>query len=96
MQDLADHPTVKNKRMIADAILDVTGPGDVVFDGFAGSGTTLVACEMTGRLGRAIELDPKYADVILRRVSEATGCEPLLDGTTPLHEVAEQRAGETS
>lgn len=94
MEDLADHPTVKCRQMIADAILDVTRRGDVVFDGFAGSGTTLVACAMTGRRGRAIELDPKYADVILRRIAEATGCEPLLGGVTPLSEVTAARAGE--
>lgn len=96
MQDLADHPTCKNKRMIADAILDVTRRGDIVFDGFAGSGTTLVASEMTGRIGRAIELDPVYADVILRRTSEAAGCEPMLDGKIPFSEVAAMRAGDAS
>lgn len=96
MQDLADHPTVKNRKMIADAILDVTKPGDVVFDGFAGSGTTLVAAAMTGRRGFGIELDPKYADVILRRVGEATGREPLLDGEVPLSQVTAERAGDLS
>ena len=96
MDDLADHPTVKPKRMFADAILDVTKLGDVVFDGFLGSGTLLVAAQMTGRRGYGIELDPKYADVILRRIAEATGCEPLLDGITPLSEVRAQRAGDAS
>ena len=96
MQDLADHPTGKSRKMFADAILDVTKPGDVVFDGFLGSGTTLVAAQMTGRRGYGIELDPRYADVILRRVSEATGCEPLLNGVTPLSEVRAQRAGDAS
>ncbi|VVS95945.1 Methyltransferase (fragment) [Erythrobacter sp. EC-HK427] len=96
MQDLADHPTVKNRKMCADAILDVTRPGDIVFDGFAGAGTTLVACAMTGRRGRGIELDPKYADVILRRLAEQTGCEPMLDDGTPLSQVASSRAGEVA
>ncbi len=96
MQDLADHPTVKPKQMIADAILDCSRPGDIILDPFAGSGTILAACAMTGRRGRAIELDPKYADVILRRTAEATGCEPLLDGKTPLSEVAAARQGEVS
>lgn len=93
LQDLADHPTIKNRRMIADAILDVTKPGDSVFDGFCGSGTTLVAAAMTGRRGFGIELDPKYADVILRRASEETGCEPLLDGKFPLSQVTAERMG---
>jgi DNA modification methylase len=93
LQDLADHPTVKPRKMFADAILDVTRPGDVVFDGFAGSGTTLVASAMTRRRAYGIELDPKYADVVLRRVSEATGCEPMLDGVTPLSQVVAERSG---
>lgn len=96
MQDLADHPTVKNKFMIRDAILDVSRPGDIVLDSFAGSGTTGVACLMAGRRARLVELDPVYGDVILRRVSEAAGCEPLLDGTTPLSKVRETRAGDAT
>ncbi|MET4132649.1 DNA modification methylase [Porphyrobacter sp. MBR-155] len=96
LQDLADHPTIKNRKMIADAILDVTKPGDVVFDGFAGSGTTLVACALTGRRGFGIELDPKYADVVLRRVSEVSKCEPLLNGKIPLSQVAAERLGDLS
>jgi len=93
-QDLEDHPTVKNKFMIRDAILDVTRPGDVVLDSFAGSGTTGVACEMAERRAALIELDPIYADVILRRLTETTGCEPLLDGVTPLSVVRGQRLGD--
>jgi DNA modification methylase len=96
LQDLADHPTVKNKIMFRDAILDVSRHGDLVLDPFAGSGTTGLACEMAGRRARLIELDPVYADVILRRLGEATGCEPMLDGSTPLSEVAAARAGETA
>ena len=94
MQDLADHPTVKNRFMVRDAILDVSRLGDVVLDPFAGSGTTALAAQLAGRRARLVELDPIYADVILRRVSEATGCEPLLDGRTPLAEVTARRAGE--
>lgn len=90
MQDLADHSTVKPKRMVADAILDCSTVGGVVLDPFAGSGTTLVASQMTRRRGFGIELDPKYADVILRRVAEEAGCEPTLDGV-PLSAVAAER-----
>ncbi|MEZ5654932.1 MAG: site-specific DNA-methyltransferase [Sphingobium sp.] len=96
MEDLADHPTVKPKQMIADAILDVSRRGDIVLDPFAGSGTTAVAAEMTDRRARLIELDPIYADVILRRLAEATGREALLDGKTPLAEVAAARMGEAA
>ncbi len=80
MVDLAEHPTVKPKKMIADAIIDCSRRGGVVLDAFAGSGTTLCACEATGRLGRAIELDPKYADVALRRIQEETGEVAMLEG----------------
>lgn len=96
MQDLADHPTVKNKYMVRDAILDVSRPGDLVLDPFAGSGTVALACEMAGRAARMVEFDPVYADVILRRTAEATGCEPLLDGTTPLSQIAAERTGEAA
>lgn len=90
MQDLADHPTVKPKKMIADAILDCSKRGGIILDVFAGSGTTLCAAAMTGRVGRGIELDPKYADVALRRIEAETGEVAMLDGVT-LDEVAAQR-----
>jgi DNA modification methylase len=95
MEDLADHPTVKNRQMIAEAILDVSRRGDIVLDPFAGSGTTGVSAHMTGRRACLVELDPLYADVILRRVSEVTGSEPLLDGK-PFGAVREARLGDRS
>lgn len=90
MQDLADHPTVKPKKMIADAILDCSKRGGIILDAFAGSGTTLCAAAMTGRRGRGIELDPKYADVALRRIQAETGETAMLNGV-PFDEVAAQR-----
>jgi DNA modification methylase len=94
LEDLAEHSTVKPKRLVADALLDCSKPGGIVLDPFLGSGTTLVACAMTGRIGRGIEIDPKYMDVILRRVAEATGREPLLDGVRPFSEVKPEREQE--
>lgn len=94
LADLADHSTVKPKKMIADAILDCSRRGGIILDPFSGSGTTLVAAEMTGRRGFGIELDPKYADVILRRVAEEVGAEPTLGGV-PLSEIAAMRAEPT-
>ena len=90
MRDLSDHPTVKNRKMIADAILDCSKPGGIVLDAFLGSGTALCATERTGRRGRGIELDCKYADVALRRVAEESGQTPTLGGM-PMPEVASAR-----
>ena len=71
--DLAAHPTVKPVALVADAILDCSRRKGIVLDAFAGSGTTLVACERTGRRGYGIELDPGYCDLIVRRLANATG-----------------------
>jgi 16S rRNA G966 N2-methylase RsmD len=93
--DLALHPTVKPTALVADAILDVTRRRDVVLDAFAGSGTTLLAAERTGRRGYGIELDPTYCDVILRRFEAAHGMTAQLEATgQSFDEVAERRAGE--
>jgi DNA modification methylase len=89
-KDLADHPTVKSKKMIADAILDCSKQGGIVLDPFAGSGTTLIAAEMTGRIGYGIELDPKYCDVILRRLEAETGLTATLADKS-FAEVAKER-----
>jgi hypothetical protein len=89
---LAWHPTVKPVAMVADAIKDVTRRGDVVLDTFLGSGTTLIACERTGRRCRGMEIDPLYVDLALRRWSEATGVEPVLAETRqPFTAVARER-----
>ncbi len=70
---LAMHPTVKPVAMIADAILDATDRGDIVLDGFLGSGTTLMAAEQTGRVCYGLEIDPRYVDVAVRRWMAETG-----------------------
>jgi len=67
MDELALHPTVKPVEMIADAIRDVSGRGEIVLDVFGGSGSTLIAAEKTGRRARLVELDPIYCDRILTR-----------------------------
>ena len=81
---LAMHPTVKPVQMLADAILDVTRRGDTVFDGFLGSGSTLMACEQTSRVCYGMEIDPAYIQVIIRRWEKATGKEAVResDGLT--------------
>ena len=80
-QDLEDHPTVKPVEMIADAILDVTNIGDVVVDGFGGSGTLLVAAERTGRKARVMEIEPGYVDVSIRRWQAKSGKNATLAST---------------
>jgi DNA modification methylase len=78
---LQDHPTVKPTALLADALLDVTARGDIVIDPFLGSGSTLVAAEKTGRRCRGVEIDPLYADVIIRRYQAETGREAILEAT---------------
>lgn len=78
---LKEHPTSKPVQLLADAMIDVTDPGDIVLDCFGGSGSTLMAAGRTGRIARLIELDQTYCDVILRRWMAAKGCEPVLAAT---------------
>ena len=59
--------------MLEGALLDLTDRGDMVIDSFLGSGSTLIAGEKTGRMGRGVELDPLYIDVTIRRYEAATG-----------------------
>ena len=67
------HPTMKPVDLVERAIRNSSRPGDVVLDPFGGSGTTLIAAEKCGRIARLIELDPKYADMIVRRWQDWTG-----------------------
>jgi DNA modification methylase len=82
LDELAMHPTVKPVAMLADAIRDVTKRGAIVLDPFAGSGSTLIAAEKTGRQARCIEYEPKYCDVIVRRWQVYTGKAATFNGTT--------------
>lgn len=67
------HPTVKPVSLVMDALLDCSNRGHVVLDCFLGSGTTLLAAERTGRICRAIELDPLYVDTAVRQWQNLTG-----------------------
>lgn len=68
-----DHPTMKPVELVARAITNSSARGDTVLDLFGGSGSTLMACEQTGRRCRTMELDPGYCDVIVRRWETYTG-----------------------
>lgn len=72
MEDLADHPTVKPVALVADAIRDCTPRKGLVLDPFAGSGVTLLAAERTGRTAAAIEIEPAFVDVAIRRWQKLT------------------------
>ena len=73
-----DHPTQKPIEMLVYLIHNSSKRGDLVMDTFGGSGSTLIACEQTGRVCRTMELDPKYADVARKRWAEfkfGEGCD---------------------
>lgn len=92
-ETLALHPTVKPTAMVADAILDVSRRGDIVLDPFAGSGTTVIAAEKTGRQARVMEIDPVYADTIIRRWQAYAGKNALHTGTGLSFEQLEEKRG---
>lgn len=67
MDDLKSHPTVKPVALVSDAMKDCTRRGDIVLDTFCGAGTTILAAERVGRHARAIEIEPRFVDVAIRR-----------------------------
>ena len=80
-EDVARHSPAKPTALVADAIRDVTRRGDIILDPFAGNGTTIIAAEKTGRHTRAIERDPLYCDVVIRRWQQYTGNAARLAGS---------------
>lgn len=68
-----EHPTMKPVELVARAIVNSSNEDNIVLDLFGGSGTTLIACEQTGRQCRMMELDPHYVDVIIQRWENLTG-----------------------
>jgi DNA modification methylase len=94
---LAMHPTVKPAVLVADAIKDCSRRRQIILDPFAGSGTTLIAAEQTGRRARVLELDPLYCDTIIRRWQAFTGKRAQHGDTGPsFEEMEEQRLAEAS
>ncbi|NKB59588.1 MAG: DNA methylase N-4 [Alphaproteobacteria bacterium] len=88
-RDLALHPTVKPVALVADAIHDASKRGGIILDPFAGSGSTILAAEKTGRHARAIELDPHYVDTIIRRFQKETGIDAVVaDSGLPFNALA--------
>jgi DNA modification methylase len=79
-EDKYDHPTQKPVELMRRPILNHLRRGELVYDPFLGSGTTLAAAELTQRICYGLELDPKYADVIVQRWQQLTGKQATLDG----------------
>jgi DNA modification methylase len=88
---LRDHPTVKPTLMLQDALVDLSHRDEIILDPFGGSGSTLIACEKSGRICRCLELDPLYVDVIIRRYELITRQKAILEQTGETFEELEQR-----
>ena len=88
------HPTMKPVELVERAILNSSKGRDTVLDLFGGSGTTLIACEKSGRQARVIELEPKYCDVICRRFMNFSGKTATLEADgRAFADVAAERLG---
>jgi DNA modification methylase len=90
-KESAMHPTCKPVALLADAIRDVSRRGGIVLDPFAGSGSTLIAAEKTGRRAHLLEIDSAYCDVIVRRFEDYTGKAAQLDGGQTFDDVEAER-----
>jgi DNA modification methylase len=91
------HPTMKPVELVERALANSSKAGDLVADLFGGSGSTLIACERRDRKCRLMELDPLYADVIIRRWQEYTGKPAMLEpGGDHFHEITRVRTGVTA
>ena len=87
-----EHPTMKPVALIAAQLALTTRPGDLGYDPFAGSGSTLIAAEQLGRRCVAVEIGPRYADVIVQRWQNATGgTATLADGGRTFAQMQEVR-----
>lgn len=92
LNDLRAHPTVKPVAIVADALKDASRRDDIVLDTFSGAGTTLMAAERVGRRGRALEIEPRFVDVAIRRWQSFARTDVCLDGCgRTFDEVAAER-----
>ncbi len=87
---------MKPVELIERALVNSSKSGDLVLDLFGGSGSTMIACQKRGRAARLAEIDPRYADVVVRRWQEFTGSQALLDGTAQAFTELERERREES
>ena len=89
------HGTQKPVECMRRPIENNSAPGEAVYEPFSGSGTTIIAAEMAGRACHAVELDPRYVDVAVRRWQAFTGRQAVLerDGR-PFAAITEDRLAE--
>jgi hypothetical protein len=93
-EDKYDHPTQKPVELMRRPILNHLRRGELVYEPFLGSGTTLAAAELTERVCYGIELDPKYVDVVIQRWQQLTGKQATLDGDgRTFDDIAQERGG---
>jgi DNA modification methylase len=91
-EDKYDHPTQKPIELMRRPILNHLRRGELVYEPFLGSGTTLAAAELTERVCYGIELDPKYVDVVVQRWQGLTSNQATLDGEArTFDEISKQR-----
>lgn len=91
------HGTQKPVECMKRPIENNSSPGQAIYEPFSGSGTTIIACEMTGRSCHAIELSPAYVDVAVERWQAFTGGAAILEGDgRTFAAIAEDRNGQTS
>jgi DNA modification methylase len=91
------HPTMKPVELVERALINSSKTGDVVADLFGGSGSTLIGCERRGRKARLMEIDPRYADVVITRWQGYSGHKAILDGDgRAFEEIRTERLQEAS
>jgi DNA modification methylase len=86
------HPTMKPVALVEHCLINSSSVGDTVLDGFGGSGTTMIACEMRNRSAMIIEIDEHFADVIICRWQEFTGLSAVLGDGRTYEDVKRDRA----
>jgi DNA modification methylase len=96
-EDKFDHPTQKPVELMRRPIFNHLRRGELVYEPFLGSGTTLAAAELTERVCYGIELDPKYVDVVVQRWQQLSGKQATLDGDgRTFVEIADERRKESA